>query len=72
MSFMYRNGQEVEVVYSGIVADVDSNIVVSGSHVCCYINCNRERSALPQNLHDVLQVHCTDETSIAADNTLRT
>ena len=71
MPVMDGYGQEVEVMESGFVADVDADITVCGLHVRRHVEHNIERPALPQNLHDELLVHRTDETSITAENTLR-
>ncbi len=64
---MHRDGQKVEVMHSGFVADADANIVVQGRHV----ERDRERPTLSQQLCDALQIHRTDKTSIAAHNPLR-
>ena len=72
MSVMDGDGQEVKAIYSGFIADADVSISVFGCHVRFHIERYSERTALLQNLCDALQVRHTDETSIAADNTLRT
>ena len=71
MLVMDGDGKELEVMYNGLISDADANIVVCGLHVHSYINHEKECPELPQNIHDALQVHCTDETSIADDNILR-
>ncbi len=68
---MHRDGQKVEVMHNGFVADADANIAVRGCHVGRHVERNRERPALSQQLRDALQIHRTDKTSIAAHNTLR-
>jgi hypothetical protein len=67
---MHRDGQKVEVMHSGFVADADANIAVRGRHVGRHVECDRERPALSQQLRDALQIHRTDITSIAAHNPL--
>ena len=71
MPVMERGGQEVEVMYSGFMIDSDADIALRSRHVRRHVKRDRERPALPQKLHNVLQVHRTDEMSIAADNPLR-
>ena len=68
---MDGDGQEVEVVYSGFLVDADTDIALRGRHVRRQVERDRECPALPQKLHNALHVHRTDETSIAADNPLR-
>ncbi len=68
---MHRDGQKVEVMHSGFVADANANIAVWGRHVGHHIERDRERPALSQQLRDALQIHRTDKTSIAAHNPLR-
>ena len=68
---MYGDGNELEVMYSGFVADADADISVQGHRVRRHVDCDRECPALTQKIHDALHVHHTDETSIAAENTLR-
>ncbi|CAK9859112.1 unnamed protein product [Sphagnum jensenii] len=68
---MHRDGQKVEVMHSGFVVDADANIAVQGRHVGRHVECDRKRPALSQRLHDALQIHGTDKTSIAAHNPLR-
>jgi hypothetical protein len=68
---MHRDGQKVEVMHSGFVADADANIAVRGLHVGRHVERDRERPALSQQLRDALQIHRTGKTSIAAHNTLR-
>ncbi len=68
---MHRDGQKVEVMHSGFVADADANIVVRGCHVGRHVERDRERPALLQQLRNALQIHCTDKTSIAAHNPLK-
>ncbi len=65
---MHRDGQKVEVMHSGFVADADANIAVRGRHVGRHVECDRERPALSQQFRDALQIHRTDKTSIAAHN----
>jgi hypothetical protein len=60
---MDRDGQKVEVMVSGFVADADANIAVQGRR---HVERNRERPALSQQLRDALQIHRTDKTSIVA------
>ncbi len=69
--FMHRDGQKVEVMHSGFVADADANIAVRGCHVGRHVERNRERPALSQQLRDALQIHRIDKTSIAAHNPFR-
>ena len=47
MPVMDGYGQEVEVVYSGLVADAGANITVCSRHVHFHIKRDREFSALP-------------------------
>ena len=42
MAFMGGDGQEVEVMYSVFVADLDTNIAVCGQHLHLHIDRNRE------------------------------
>ena len=59
-------------MYSGFVADEYPNILVCGCHVCRHIDPDIDFPSLTPNIHDALQFHCTDESSIAADNPLIT
>jgi hypothetical protein len=68
---MHRGGQKVEVMHSGFLADADANISVRGRHVGRHVERDRERPALSKQLRDALQIHRTDKTSIAAQNSLR-
>jgi hypothetical protein len=68
---MDRDGQNVEVMRSGFVADADANIAVQGRHVGRHVERDRERSALSQQLRDALQMYRTGKTNKAAHNTLR-
>ena len=61
MPVMERDGQEVEVMYSDSMIDLDADIALRSRHVRRNVKRNRERPALPQKLHYVLQVHQTDE-----------
>ena len=61
MPVMERDGQEVEVMYSDSMIDLDADIALRSCHVRRNVKRNRERPALPQKLHNVLQVHQTDE-----------
>ena len=70
MPVMYRDRQEVEVMYSGFVADADADISVCGRHMRRHVKRDRESPELPQNLHDSLNIYLTDETIIEADNPL--
>ena len=54
MPVMNGDGQEVEVMDSGFVTDVDADIVVRGRHVRCHVERYRELPALPQKLHNAL------------------
>ena len=54
MPVMDGDGQEVEVMDSGLMKDADANIAVCGRHVSRHVNRDRERPSLPQNLHDAL------------------
>jgi hypothetical protein len=68
---MHRDGQKVEVMNSGLVADADANLPVRGRHVGRHVERDRECLALSQQLRDALQIHRTDKTRIAAHNPLR-
>ena len=54
MLVMDGDGQEVEVVDSGFVTDVDADIALCGRHVRRHVERNRERPALPQKIHDAM------------------
>jgi len=45
---MHRDGQKVEVMHNGFVADADTNIVVQGRHVGRHVERDKERPALSQ------------------------
>jgi hypothetical protein len=68
---MHRDGQRMEVMHSGFVADADANIAVRGRHLGRHVERDRERPALSQQLRNALQIHRTEKTSIAAHNPLR-
>ncbi len=68
VTLMHKDGQKVEVMHSGFVADADANIAVRGRHVGRHVERDRERLALLQQLRDALQIHRTDKTSITAHN----
>jgi hypothetical protein len=71
VKLMHRDGQKVEVMHSGFVADADAKISVRGRHVGRHVERDRERPALSQQLRDALQIHRTDKTSIVAHNPFR-
>jgi hypothetical protein len=60
LPLMHREGQKVEVMHSGFVADADANIALRGRHVSRHVERDRERPALSQQLRDALQIHRTD------------
>jgi hypothetical protein len=68
---MHRDGQKVEVMHSGFVADADANIAVRGRHVGRHVERDRERPALSQQLRDAQHINRIDKSSIAAHNPLR-
>lgn len=71
LKILDRDGQEVEVFHSGVVAEEDTDIVVRGVHVCRHVERDGERPEVPQQLHGALFVHSTDEKMIAVDYPLR-
>ena len=54
MLVMDGDGQEVEIVDSGFVIDVDADIAVRSCHARYHVERDRERPELPQKLHDAL------------------
>ena len=68
---MERDVQEVEVMNNGVVAKLGAYISVHCFHVCLHVKHNRELPDLPQQLYDILQVHCADEMRIAAYRQLK-
>ena len=54
MPVMDGHGQEVEVMASGFVTDMDADIALQGHHVLHNVERKRERTALPQKFHDAL------------------
>ena len=54
MPVIYVDGQEVEVMNSAFMTYADTDIAVRGRHVCRYVDRDRERSELPQKLHDAM------------------
>ena len=57
MPVMEGDGQEVKVINSAFMKDADADIAVRGRHVSHHVECDRERPALPQKLHNALQVY---------------
>jgi hypothetical protein len=54
---MNRDGQKVEVMHSGFVADADANIAVRGRPVGRHVERDRERPAMSQQLRDANSSH---------------
>ena len=56
MSVMDGDGQEMEVIDSGLTtdADVDADIAVRSFHVSFHVEHDRERPSLLQKLHNAL------------------